>query len=113
MRILLVNAFYPPRTTGSAHFSRDVARRWVCAGHDVVVLTTAVGGAPPEEWRDGVRIVRLPARELNPRRLSFNYALPFAARRGVIAAVTELMNEVRPDVIHQNGQFFDLTFITT
>ena len=113
MRILLVNAFFPPRTTGSAHFSRDVARQFAAAGHEVTVLTTEVDGAPPDEHRDGVRIVRLPARPLNPRRLSFNYTLPFAARRGVVRRVMELMRDVQPDVVHQNGQFFDLTFITT
>ena len=40
MRILVVNSFFPPRTTGSAHFSLDVAREYVRNGHEVLVLTT-------------------------------------------------------------------------
>jgi glycosyltransferase involved in cell wall biosynthesis len=113
MRILLVNAFYPPRTTGSAHFSRDVARRFSLSGHDVTVLTTAVAGAALDEELDGVRVVRLAARECNARRLSFNYSLPFVARHGAVREVTELMRATAPDIVFQNGQFFDLTFATT
>ena len=113
MRILLVNAFFPPRTTGSAHFSLDVARRFAAAGHEVTVLTTDVDGAPRDERQGGVRIVRLPARSVNARRLSFNYTLPFVVRRGVLREVMRVMREVEPDVVHQHGQFFDLTFVTT
>ena len=35
MRILVVNSFFPPRTTGSAHFSLDVAREYVKQGHEI------------------------------------------------------------------------------
>ena len=113
MRILLVNSFFPPLTTGSAHFSLDVAREWVRAGHEVAVLTTRVIGAPDEEVLDGVRIVRVPALVVTPGNLAFHYALPFASRPGALRAVRRVFDEVRPDVVHQNGQFFDLTALST
>jgi glycosyltransferase involved in cell wall biosynthesis len=113
VKIALVNSFFPPRTTGSAHFSLDVAREYVRAGHEVLVITTRVDGAPVDEIREGMRIVRVPARSLTPGNLAFNYALPFAIRPGAVRRVKRLLREFRPDVVHQNGQFFDLTFITT
>jgi len=113
MRIAVVNSFFPPRTTGSAHFSLDVAREYVRQGHEVLVLTTRVQGAPEDEVHDGVRVVRLPATSLTPGALAFNYALPFVTRPGAIRRVRRLLRGFRPDVVHQNGQFFDLTFATT
>jgi len=113
VRILLVNSFFPPLTTGSAHFSLDVAREYVRQGHEVTVVTTRVVGAPDDEHRDGMRVVRVPAIVVTPGNLAFNYALPFAMRWGAVRRIARLVDEVRPDVMHQNGQFFDLTFITT
>ena len=113
MRILFVNSFFPPRTTGSAHFSLDVAREYVRAGHEVWVATTSVQGAPMIEDVDGFHIVRFPSSSVTPGGLAFNYALPFVIRPGVLRRVKRLFDEARPDVVHQNGQFFDLTFVTT
>ncbi len=113
MRILVVNSFFPPRTTGSAHFSLDVAREYVRQGHEVWVATTSVPGAPEREELDGIHVVRLPAWSVTPGSLAFNYALPFVTRPGVIGRINRLFDEARPDVVHQNGQFFDLTFATT
>ena len=113
MRILVVNSFFPPRTTGSAHFSLDVAREYVKQGHEVWVATTAVPGSPEREEMDGIHVVRVPAWSVTPGSLAFNYALPFVFRPGVIRRIKRLFDEVRPDVVHQNGQFFDLTFATT
>jgi glycosyltransferase involved in cell wall biosynthesis len=113
MRILVVNSFFPPRTTGSAHFSLDVAREYVRKGHEVCVVTTAVNGAPDQEVIDGVQVVRIPAWSFTPGGLAFNYALPFVLRPGVFRRIGRLFDQFRPDVVHQNGQFFDLTFVTT
>lgn len=113
MRILFVNSFFPPRTTGSAHFSLDVAREYVRQGHQVWVATTSVHGAQEHENIDGVHVVRLPAWSVTPGNLAFNYALPFVIRPGVVRRVKRLFDQARPDVVHQNGQFFDLTFVTT
>ena len=113
MRILVVNSFFPPRTTGSAHFSLDVAREYVRQGHEVLVLTTRVDGAPHEEVTDGFTVVRVPARSITPGSLAFNYALPFAIRPGAVRRVRRVFRDFQPDIVHQNGQFFDLTFLTT
>jgi glycosyltransferase involved in cell wall biosynthesis len=113
VRILVVNSFFPPRTTGSAHFSLDVAREYVRQGHEVWVITSSVPDAPDRETIDGVQVVRIPAWSVTPGNLAFNYSLPFVLRPGVLRRVKRLFDEVGPDVVHQNGQFFDLTFVTT
>ncbi len=113
MRILVVNNFFWPRTTGSAHFSEDVAARYVDAGHEVTVLTTAFEGAPTTEIHRGYRIVRVPCLNIKPGAIAFNYTLPFALRPKTIKRVRALFDEFQPDIVHQNGQFFDLTFLTT
>jgi glycosyltransferase involved in cell wall biosynthesis len=113
VRILVVNSFFPPRTTGSAHFSLDVAREFVRQGHEVWVVTTSVPDAPEREELDGIHVVRVPAWSVTPGSLAFNYALPFVVRPGVLRRLKRLFDEVRPEVVHQNGQFFDLTFLTT
>lgn len=70
-------------------------------------------GVPEHEVIDGVRVLRLPSVALRPGNLAFKYALPFVTRRGVLRRLARLFDELRPDVVHQNGQFFDLTFLTT
>jgi glycosyltransferase involved in cell wall biosynthesis len=113
VRILLVNNFFWPRTTGSSHFSEGIAERYVAEGHEVLVVTTAYGDFPADEVHLGYRIVRLPSFSLSPGRIAFNYALPFAARPSNLRRMRRIFDDFRPDVVHQNGQFFDLTFIST
>ncbi|MEX0846490.1 MAG: glycosyltransferase [Ilumatobacteraceae bacterium] len=113
MRILLVNNFFWPRTTGSSHFSEGIAERYVAEGHEVLVVTTAYGDFPADETHLGYRIVRLPSFSISPGRIAFNYSLPFAARPSNVRRMGRIIADFRPDVIHQNGQFFDLTFIST
>jgi glycosyltransferase involved in cell wall biosynthesis len=112
VRIVVVNNFFPPRTGGSAHLSESLARGYAAAGHEVLVLSAAYGGAPAEEKRDGLRIVRLPSWSLPETRLAVSFDILFASRPGVVARVRRLLDDFRPDVIHQHGQFFDLTWIT-
>jgi len=113
MRILVVNAFFPPLTTGSAHFSYDVARRYAACGHDVMVLTAQPDGAARTDTIDGIPVRRLRTRWAQPGKVSFNYSIPFVFRRRAFREVRDMIREFRPDVIHQNGQFFDLTLITS
>ena len=112
MRILVVNNFFPPRVGGSSHLSEALARGYARSGHEVLVLTAAYGEAPAEEERDGLRIVRLPAWTLPEMRLNVSFDLSFATRPGLRRKVTALLDEFKPDVIHQHGQFMDLTWAT-
>jgi len=58
MRILLINYEYPPIGAGAASSARLLAVGLAGRGHDVTVLTSALGPASERE-EDGVRVVRL------------------------------------------------------
>ena len=110
MRIAVVNNFFPPRVGGSAYVADTVARHYAAAGHEVLVITAGYHGGLPEEERDGIRIVRLPSWTLPETRISFNFDITFALRWGNRKRVFQLLDRFQPDVIHQHGQFFDLTW---
>ena len=60
----------------------------------------------------GLRIVRLPAATVPSSRLSVSFDIAFTARPGAYESVSALLGAFRPDVVHQHGQFFDLTWLT-
>ena len=78
MRVALVNNFFPPRPSGSAHITEELARRLTARGFDVLVLTASYAGAPADERRDGYRVVRLPSRVLPQTTLSMRFDISFA-----------------------------------
>ena len=92
--------------------SEALARHVAAAGHEVLVLTAAYLDAPAEEERDGLRIVRLPSVALTSK-LSFNYDIPFTASPRNARRLFRLLDEFDPDVVHQHGQFFDLTWMSS
>lgn len=113
MRIAVVNSFFPPRVGGSAHLSNALAERYAAAGHEVVVLTAAYRDAPAYEERDGLRIHRLPAAMMpQSKRLSFSFDIAFTTRPSLGRRIAAILDEFKPDVMHQHGQFFDLTWAT-
>ncbi|MCX4473420.1 GDP-mannose-dependent alpha-(1-6)-phosphatidylinositol monomannoside mannosyltransferase [Micromonospora sp. MW-13] len=113
MRIAVVNNFFPPRPGGSSHLAAALAERYAAAGHEVLVLTAAYRDTPAEEVRDGYRVVRLPAMPMPKLGLSIDFDMAFAlARPGNLRRVSRLLAEFKPDVIHQHGQFFDLSWIS-
>jgi glycosyltransferase involved in cell wall biosynthesis len=112
VRIAVVNNFFPPRTGGSSHLSESLACGYAAGGHDVLVLTAAYANAPAVEERDGIKIVRLPAWMLPPTRLAVSFDISFTSRLGLLRRVRRLLDDFQPDVIHQHGQFFDLTWAT-
>lgn len=110
MRIAVVNNFYPPRVGGSSHLSDALARGYAARGHDVLVVTAAYGDAPAEERRDGLRIVRLPAWTIPETSLAVAFDISFASRPSLSRRLAALLGGFTPDVLHQHGQFFDLTW---
>ena len=112
MRIAVVNNFFPPRPGGSSHLADHLAQRYAAAGHDVLVLTASYSDAPAKETRGGVSVVRIPAWTLPKSRFAANFDIGFTTSPKAKTRVFSLLDEFRPDVIHQHGQFFDLTWLT-
>lgn len=110
MRIALVNNFFLPRASGSAHLTDGLARELSAAGHDVLVITTGTRETAGEEERSGYRIVRLPSWSLPRMKLSMNYDVAFTVSPANVRRLFRTLDEFAPDVVHQHGQFFDLTW---
>lgn len=112
LKIAVVNNFFPPRPGGSAHLSQHLAREYAKAGHEVIVLTASYGESLAEEERDGYKIVRLPSWNLPKNKVTANFDVGFTFTPQVSKRVFSLLDDFNPDIIHQHGQFFDLTWIT-
>jgi glycosyltransferase involved in cell wall biosynthesis len=110
MRIAVVNNFFPTRVGGSSHLADALARGYAARGHDVLVITAAYGDAPAREVRDGLTIVRLPSFALPESGLAVSFDISFASRPSLWRNLSRLLDDFRPDAIHQHGQFFDLTW---
>lgn len=111
MKILYVSQYFPPEMGAPAARAVELARHWVCSGHDVSVLTGFPNhptGVVPPEWQprlrnlvyreevDGIKVVRtwllpLPNRKTHERILNYSSFCISAALRGA-----ELP---RPDVV--------------
>jgi glycosyltransferase involved in cell wall biosynthesis len=61
MKIVHVHRAFYPVIGGVANYTRSLARETVRLGHDVTVLTSALGAAdrPAEEIIDGIKVKRL------------------------------------------------------
>lgn len=112
MRIVVVNNFFPPRPGGSSHLADHLAVQYAASGHEVLVLTAGYQGAPAEESRDGIRIVRVPAWTLPKNRFAANFDIAFTISPKAKRLVYDILDDFGPDVIHQHGQFFDLTWLS-
>jgi 1,2-diacylglycerol 3-alpha-glucosyltransferase len=113
MRIALVNNFFLPRTSGSAHITGDLARELAARGHSVLVVTAEHADEPDEELRDGYRVVRLPSWSLPKLKLAMNYDVTFTMSPRNYRRLARLLDDFAPEVVHQHGQFFDLTWMST
>ena len=79
----------------------------------MLVLTAAFQDAPAQEQLEPrLRVVRLPAAALPQTRLSVSFDLAFTVRPSLRRRIAALLGDFRPDVVHQHGQFFDLTWAT-
>ncbi len=113
MRVALVNNFFPPRASGSAHLTEGLARHLTERGVEILVVTAAFGDAPLEEERDGYRIVRLPSWSVPKSKLTMRFDVNFAYSPRNHRRMTAALDDFGPDVVHQHGQFFDLTFMSS
>lgn len=97
MKLLFINSEYPPVGAGAGNASANLARLLVEMGSEVTVVTCAYDGLPGQEIRDGVRVLRGPARRMRQDRSNVLEQTIFIA--GALARCTRLMPLYRPDVV--------------
>ena len=112
MKILVVNNFFPPRRGGSSHLSHLLALEYLEGGHEVVVLTSLDTSLLGEIYPDNLDIVRLKSWNIPKLPGAFRFDIPFTISISNILKIRKLLNNFKPDIIHQHGQFLDLTWIT-
>jgi glycosyltransferase involved in cell wall biosynthesis len=113
VRVALVNNFFPPRAGGSAHLTEGLARGLAARGVDVLVVTASYDGAPEREMRDNYEVERIPSRSIPKSSLTMRFDVNFTLSPRNVRRVVTRLDRFRPDVIHQHGQFFDLTFVSS
>ena len=112
VRAAVVNSFFSPRGRKRSHERRAGAARG--------------RGRQRRAGRDG-RVSATPPRRKNATvcgscdfqasrstsKIAFNYDIPFTATPRNARRLFRLLDEFEPDVVHQHGQFFDLTWMSS
>jgi glycosyltransferase involved in cell wall biosynthesis len=99
-RIVIAADTYPPDVNGAANFAHRLAAGLAGRGHDVHVICPAPHAGAGEVTADGVSVHRLVSHR-TPFHPAFRVCLPWQIR----TRVTELLNQLAPDVVHAQSHF--------
>jgi glycosyltransferase involved in cell wall biosynthesis len=107
VRLIELTDLYPPAIGGLERFVALLSEGLASRGHEVHVVTSAIPGAPATETSAGVTVHRFPLlyQRLAPR-LSQDAAWPFhppAPDPLFRRLLAEVVQEVKPDVIHAHA----------
>jgi len=114
MKILIVSSWYPPILSGSSLWAESLVRALRKRGHDVRVVTTQWKGSAREPQGSREEIVyRLLARLIprNPFLLGLSI-VPVAYSLANQRRMLEIVQEFKPDVIHQINHILDTVFLS-
>ncbi|MET8847534.1 glycosyltransferase [Amycolatopsis sp. NPDC004625] len=100
LRVLIGADTFPPDINGAAFFAERLARGLAGRGHDVHVACPSDDGPARTEQRDGYTIHRIPSHAI-PFHGDYRFCTPGRAR----AAAGEILDRVRPDVVHVQAHF--------
>lgn len=116
MKILFFCHYFPPEVNAPASRTYENAKRWVLAGHQVTVITSAPNAPRGEifpgytnrlrhvEWVDGIRVVRVWT-HLAPNKGTWRRILNYLTY--MLSATLAAQFEKRPDVmVATSPQFF-------
>ncbi|WP_328437416.1 glycosyltransferase [Streptomyces sp. NBC_00444] len=99
-RIVIAADTYPPDVNGAANFAHRLAAGLAGRGHDVHVICPAPHAGAREVTADGVTVHRLVSHR-TPFHPTIRVCLPWQIR----TRVTELLNQLAPDVVHAQSHF--------
>ncbi|MBI5943837.1 MAG: glycosyltransferase family 4 protein [Chloroflexi bacterium] len=98
MQILTIIYEFPPIGGGGGRAAYDICKELAARGYDVTVLTAHMDGLPLEEFKDGIRLIRISSLRTESFRASFFTMLAYVLA-GLWAGL-RLIRLYRPDIIH-------------
>lgn len=98
MRILTIIYEFPPIGGGGGKAAYDICMGLVARGHQVTVLTAHMSGLPLDEFKDGLRVVRIPSLRREKFGASFSTMLAYVLA-GLWAGI-RLIRSDQPDILH-------------
>lgn len=98
MRILTVIYEFPPIGGGGGKAAYDICKGLAAHGHQVTVLTAHMVGLPFEEFKDGMRVIRISSLRRDKFGASFSTMLAYVLAG--LRAGFRLIHLDRPDIIH-------------
>jgi glycosyltransferase involved in cell wall biosynthesis len=107
LRIAVFTGHFHPHVGGVERYTRAIFSRLVRRGHEVVLVTSVVGGGPERETVDGIEVVRLPVLPLFSAR--FPVPLPGPRLLGAMSRVRRF----RPEAVVTNTRFFPASWLGT
>ncbi len=108
MRILLATDTYPPDVNGASRFTERLALGLTDRGHEVHVAAPSADGPPATEIVQGVTVHRVVSYRW-PLHEWYRVSLPWTAK----PACLQILEKVRPDVVHPQAHFIVGRYITT
>ncbi|HEX4700678.1 MAG TPA: glycosyltransferase family 4 protein [Pseudonocardiaceae bacterium] len=106
MRILHLSDFYRPTIGGLERHVETLSRQFIQSGHEVDVVTLAVGDRPAHEVLDGVRVHRISGWSAALARYYDDPTRPFhptVPDPGLVAGLRRAVAILRPDVVHSHS----------
>jgi glycogen(starch) synthase len=91
--------FPPSPASGTAAHVDGLARAMHRVGHEVVLITRAVNGTPPDSTRDGIRVLRV---DPDMPWLPDQPVAATASANHAFVAATVLLGDWRPDIVHSH-----------
>jgi glycosyltransferase involved in cell wall biosynthesis len=98
MKILTLIYEFPPVGGGGGRAAYDICKGLAARGHQVTVLTAHMQGLPFEEFRDGIRLVRISSLRRETFGASFSTMLAYVLA-GLWAGFRLIWLD-RPDILH-------------
>ena len=98
MRILTLIYEFPPVGGGGGRAAYDICKGLVARGHQVTVLTAHMQGLPFEEYKDGIRLVRISS--FRRKTFGAGFITMLAYVLAGLWAGFRLIRLDRPDIIH-------------
>ena len=98
MKILTLIYEFPPIGGGGGRAAYDICKGLAARGHQVTVLTAHMRGLAFEEYKDGIRLVRIPSLRRETFGASFPTMLAYVLA-GLWAGFRLIVLD-RPDIIH-------------